>query len=133
MYRLSYDGTIVDEPEFLVMGGQAEALTAELRNSYQAGLPLAEAIGVACRALGSVGGTNGTPRGLPAAQLEVAVLDRTRPNRKFRRIAGAALTALLPPPEDGQAVNPPAEDVPPGDGSETPDGESSGSTPEKDT
>src|SRR6266567_2126662 len=49
---------------------------------YQAGLPLAEALAVTVRALGSVGG-NGSPRTLPANQLEVAVLDRTRPSRKF--------------------------------------------------
>jgi proteasome alpha subunit len=97
MYRLSYDGTIVDEPEFLVMGGQAEALTGSLRQTYIAGLPLADALRVAVDALGSVGG-NGGPRALPAGQLEVAVLDRTRPNRKFRRITGNALTALLPRP-----------------------------------
>ena len=34
---LSYDGTIVDEPDFLVMGGQAEALTTEMRRTYQRG------------------------------------------------------------------------------------------------
>src|ERR1700759_30901 len=38
MYRLSYDGTIVDEPGFLVMGGQAESLTTNLRGSFTAGL-----------------------------------------------------------------------------------------------
>ncbi len=37
LYRLSYDGTIVDEPEFLVMGGQAEAITTEMRAHLQAG------------------------------------------------------------------------------------------------
>src|ERR1700759_3824518 len=31
LYRLTYDGTIVDEPEFLVMGGQADAIMNELR------------------------------------------------------------------------------------------------------
>jgi hypothetical protein len=31
-----------------------------------------------------------------AAQLEVAVLDRKRAQRKFKRLAGAALTSLLP-------------------------------------
>ena len=37
LYRLSYDGTIVDEPEFLVMGGQAEALTTEMKRTFAAG------------------------------------------------------------------------------------------------
>ena len=61
MYRLSYDGTIVDEPQFLVMGGQADALTSSLRQMYKAGLPLRDALHVAVGALGSVGG-NGAAR-----------------------------------------------------------------------
>jgi proteasome alpha subunit len=96
MYRLTYDGTIVDEPEYVVMGGPAEALTTEMRSAYTPNLPLPDALAMAVRALGSVGGTNGAPRELPAGQLEIAVLDRNRGKRKFKRIAGAALTALLP-------------------------------------
>jgi len=46
-------------------------------------------------ALGSVGGENGKPRTLSATQLEVAVLERTRPGRAFRRIVGAALERLV--------------------------------------
>src|SRR6201985_565820 len=53
LYRLSYDGTIVDEPGFLVMGGQAETLTTELKQTYQPALPLADALRVAVHALGS--------------------------------------------------------------------------------
>ena len=32
LYRLSYDGTIVDEPNFLVMGGQADAVAAQVKD-----------------------------------------------------------------------------------------------------
>jgi proteasome alpha subunit len=32
---------------------------------------------------------------IPAAQLEVAVLDRTRPRRAFRRLSGVVLEDLL--------------------------------------
>ncbi|MGX7679695.1 proteasome subunit alpha [Jatrophihabitans sp. DSM 45814] len=96
LYRLSYDGTIVDEPQFLVMGGQADAVTAAVKDSFRPGLPLAEAIPLAVTALGSVGADNGTPRVIPADGLEVAVLDRTRAKRKFRRIAASALASLLP-------------------------------------
>src|SRR6476660_7029724 len=99
LYRLTYDGTIVDEPEFLVMGGQAEAITTELRRNFTAGGSLHECLAAAVAALGSAGGTDGKPRVLPTAQLEVAVLDRTRGKRKFRRLTGAALTQLLPPGE----------------------------------
>jgi proteasome alpha subunit len=96
MYRLTYDGTIVDEPDFLVMGGPAEALTSEMKSAFAENLPLRDALGIAVRALGSVGGTNGAPRTLPAGQLEVAVLDRNRGKRKFKRITGAELADLLP-------------------------------------
>jgi proteasome alpha subunit len=96
LYRLSYDGTIVDEPNFLVMGGQADAVAGQVRDAYRPGLPLAEAMAVAVRALGSVGGENGSQRNLAADGLEVAVLDRNRAKRKFRRITGAALASMLP-------------------------------------
>jgi proteasome alpha subunit len=106
LYRLSYDGTIVDEPNFMVMGGQADAVAGKVRDAYRPGLPLAEAMSVAVRALGSVGGENGSARSLSADSLEVAVLDRNRTKRKFRRITGAALESLLPRSQnddDGQA------------------------------
>ncbi|HEY2166891.1 MAG TPA: proteasome subunit alpha [Jatrophihabitantaceae bacterium] len=125
LYRLSYDGTIVDEPDLLVMGGQAEALTAEARKNFRPGLDLAGAIHVAVNALGAVGGADGKPRRLPATQLEVAVLDRTRGKRKFRRITGQALTPLLPPGQ-GETASPaptdtPRHDADDGDESDQPD------------
>jgi proteasome alpha subunit len=110
LYRLSYDGTIVDEPGYLVMGGQAETLTAEVKREYVAGSSLAEALSVAVTALGSVGGVDGGSRSLSAEQLEVAILDRTRAKRKFRRIIGAALTELLPTSVGSQPS--PAESAP---------------------
>ena len=96
LYRLLFDGSIFDEPEYVVLGGQGEPIVAALKDGYRADLPLAEALALAIRGLGTVGADNGKPRDLAANQLEVAVLDRGRPARKFRRVQGAALTALLP-------------------------------------
>jgi proteasome alpha subunit len=110
LYRLTYDGTIVDEPDFLVMGGQADAIGSELRRQFTVGQSLHDSLVAAVGALGSAGGTDGKPRVLPTAQLEVAVLDRTRGKRKFRRISGAALSALLPSPEDGNGAEPAGDD-----------------------
>ena len=124
IYRLSYDGTIADEPEFLVMGGQAEALTASLKRTYQKGLSLGDAVDVAVRALGSVGGENGGSRTMLATQLEVAVLDRGRQQRTFKRILGATLAALLPQPgkpsPEPAAAPEPAGEPEPGPGPESP-------------
>ncbi|HJQ43973.1 MAG TPA: hypothetical protein VJ831_12870, partial [Jatrophihabitantaceae bacterium] len=121
---LTYDGTIVDEPGFLVMGGQADAINTQLRDQYAAGLDVRGALALAVGALGSAGGPDGSPRALPAEQLEVAVLDRTRGKRKFRRLTGLALTELLPPDQGGTPGPPPPVDTPPhdqnGDGSAPP-------------
>jgi proteasome alpha subunit len=104
LFRLTFDGSVVDEPDFVVMGGQAEAVSANLREHYRAGMSLSDALDVGVRALSAVspataGNGSGSPTLLAAAQLEVAVLDRSRPKRSFRRVVGAALRSLL----DGDA------------------------------
>jgi proteasome alpha subunit len=115
LYRLTFDGSVVDEPDLVVMGGQAEAVSGNLREHFQPGLSLADALGVGVRALSAVspataGNGNGSgPALLGAAQLEVAVLDRRRPKRAFRRVVGAALRTLLGEPDgDGGGEAPEA-------------------------
>src|ERR1700709_310476 len=71
LYRVSYGGTIVDEPDFLVMGGQADTVAGALKQSFRTNLPLAEAVSGAAQAVGSVGGENGAGRVLGAGQPEV--------------------------------------------------------------
>ncbi|MET7963843.1 proteasome subunit alpha [Micromonospora zamorensis] len=107
LYRLTYDGSVNDEPGRMAMGGQAEAITGVLKSQHRADMSLGEAVRVAVQALSTVGGEGGAARTIAANQLEVAVLDRHRVGRTFRRITGAALTALL----DGEvsAAEQPAE------------------------
>jgi proteasome alpha subunit len=95
LYRITYDGSVMDEPGFMAMGGQAEAISNVLRSRHDGSAQIGAALALAVEALASVGGENGTPRELGVGQLEVAVLDRSRKGRAFRRIAGAALTTLL--------------------------------------
>jgi proteasome alpha subunit len=92
LYRLTYDGSVADEQGFVVMGGNAEAIGAKLQDGHRVGIPLAEGLRLAVDALSAA---DGEQRTLAAEQLEVAVLDRTRPRRKFRRYADAALEQLL--------------------------------------
>ncbi|GGK42471.1 proteasome subunit alpha [Pilimelia terevasa] len=113
LYRLTYDGSVQDEPGRMAMGGQAEAIGGVLKERHEAGMSLEAALHLAVEALTSVGGENGAPRTLAADQLEVAVLDRRRVGRTFRRITGAALTALLTPPAEGTPAA--APDGPPAD------------------
>jgi proteasome alpha subunit len=98
LYRLTFDGSVVDEPDFVVMGGQADAVTGQLRENFRTGLSLSDALMVGVRALSASSPAlsgNGDRGLLPAGQLEVAVLDRRRPKRAFRRVVGAALGTLL--------------------------------------
>ncbi|QWF85445.1 proteasome subunit alpha [Amycolatopsis sp. CA-230715] len=107
LFRLTYDGSIGDEPRFVVMGGHADTITTKLKESYEPGLELADAVKIAVEALrsptaatGSGSAANGNGDSEPV-KLEVAVLDRNRPRRAFKRIEGAALEAVLPAPDKG--------------------------------
>jgi proteasome alpha subunit len=104
LYRITYDGSITDEPQFVVMGGTTEPISAKLRDTYRSGLELKEAIGIAVEALQAAStGNGGTHEVLGVGALEVAVLDRTRQRRTFRRITGNVLRDLLP--EANRAVS----------------------------
>lgn len=101
LYRITYDGSIYEEPDFVVMGGTTEPISTAMRAAYRPNMSLAEATAAAVGALRSTGGTNASSsadsgRELGPDQLEVAVLDRRRPRRAFRRLVGAALNAVLP-------------------------------------
>src|SRR5712691_5479197 len=75
------------------MGGQADQVAAVLKDNYADSMPLADALAAAIAALS--GQANGERPEITAGQLEVAVLDRERAHRKFRRLTGARLEALL--------------------------------------
>ncbi|HEV2636595.1 MAG TPA: proteasome subunit alpha [Actinocrinis sp.] len=93
IYRLTYDGSVADAQDFVVMGGPAEAVSTVLKRTYVAGATLGEVLRVAVDALGRDGTE---PRTIAPNQLEVAVLDRNRKQeRKFRRVTGAQLARLL--------------------------------------
>ena len=93
VYRLTYDGSVADEHGYAVMGGSAEQIGAYLEQHYRTGASLSDVLSLAVNALGHDGDE---PRTLDANQLEVAILDRTRTQkRKFRRLVGPALERLL--------------------------------------
>src|SRR5919112_6368732 len=59
LYRITYDGSVMDEPGFMAMGGQAEAISNVLRERHDSAADLPSALALAVGALGSVGGENG--------------------------------------------------------------------------
>jgi proteasome alpha subunit len=91
MYRLTYDGSVADESGFVAMGGKADELATYLKDHHTAGLALRDAMHVAVQAL-----TGQEEKDFQPDLLEVAVLDRTRPRRKFKRLLGDQLAALMP-------------------------------------
>ena len=93
IYRITFDGSVADEHGFVVMGGQADQVAAVLKDQYSDGMTLGQAFGVAIRALAGQG--NGDRQDITATQLEVALLDRGRAHRTFRRLTGPRLETLL--------------------------------------
>jgi proteasome alpha subunit len=89
LFHILYDGTVVDESDFTVLGGDADAIAERLGEAFGDGLGLPDALKAACSAIG------GPDRSLVADDLEVAVLARSNGRRAFRRIEGTELAGLL--------------------------------------
>jgi proteasome alpha subunit len=115
IYRLTYDGSVSDEEGFVAMGGQAETVTQHLRDHHRPDASFEEAVAVAVHALEAgtatppaAGPAGAQPPGnglrrLSATQLEVAVLDRSKPRRTFRRIPVPVLERILQADSDAAA------------------------------
>jgi proteasome alpha subunit len=91
LFRITFDGVVLDEDHFSVIGGEAEPITERLKQSWQADLTLADALRTARAALA------GDDRSIEPGQLEVAVLSRGNGRRAFRRVDKAALEEILAP------------------------------------
>jgi proteasome alpha subunit len=89
MFHILYDGTVMDEQGFTVLGGQAESIIEVTRERYSADLDRAGAVRLGATVLAAEG------EALAASQLEVAFLDRARTRRAFQRIRGDDLAAIL--------------------------------------
>lgn len=93
IYRITFDGSVVDEQGFLAMGGSAEQVTTALKERFDKDASLGAALSAAVHALRH---ENGEERDLDSSGLEVAVLERGRhEHRKFRRVTGDRLTSLM--------------------------------------
>ena len=89
LFHVLYDGTVMDEQNFSVLGGEAEATAERLASTWQAGMGLNRALGVAVAALA------GTERNLVAGDLEVGVLSRSNGRRCFQRLNDELVGQLL--------------------------------------
>jgi proteasome alpha subunit len=103
LYRITYDGSINDEPHFVVMGGTTEPIITALNDSFAENANLSQAAKIAVDALKAGANGGSESRTLGPSTLEVAILDANRPRRAFRRITGSALEALLPEEDSASA------------------------------
>ena len=89
LFHILYDGTVVDERNYTVLGGDAEAIGGYMKESFVEGQSLDAAVSEATKALA------GSERTLSANHLEVAVLCRTNGRRCFRRLPDSAVAGAL--------------------------------------
>ncbi len=89
LFHILYDGTVVDERNYTVLGGDAEAIGGYMKESFVEGQSLDAAVSEATKALA------GRERTLSANDLEVAVLCRTNGRRCFRRLPDSAVAGAL--------------------------------------
>ena len=79
LYRIQYDGTVMDEEAYCCIGGDADAVRERVSDGYDPSLGVDAAIRLARRALA------GDEREISAADLEVAVLEAIVPDASHRR------------------------------------------------
>ena len=92
LYRVGFDGTIQDQEGYCAIGGSVDSLQANLAANYKSGLSLRDAVRLGRDTLQRA--ENGFPD-LAAEKLEVALLDRARSGRRFRRLSADEIRTLL--------------------------------------
>jgi proteasome alpha subunit len=89
LFHILYDGSVVDEDRYSVLGGEAEAIAGRMDSGFQPDWDLAGALRTAAGALA------GPDRAPVAADLEVAVLARTNGRRAFGRLNDEEVATAL--------------------------------------
>jgi proteasome alpha subunit len=92
LYRVGFDGTIQDQEGYCAIGGSVDSLQAHLAANYRAGLSLRDAVRLGRDTLQRA--ENGQPD-LAAEKLEIALLDRARSGRRFRRLGAEEIRTFL--------------------------------------
>ena len=85
MFHILYDGTVMDQRDTAVLGGDAEAIGGRLSEAFEDGLDLTAAVRLGVASLG------GPVREVPVTELEVGVLSRGNGRRCFPRLTEAEI------------------------------------------
>jgi proteasome alpha subunit len=89
LFHIMYDGTVVDEHQFTVLGGDMETIRGRMAERFVAGSTLRDAVRCAHQALSPLD----TP--IKDSELEVAVLARDKSRRCFQRLSESTITQYL--------------------------------------
>jgi proteasome alpha subunit len=89
LFHILYDGSVVDEERFSVLGGEADAITTRIEEGFRPDWSLDEGVRRTAHAL------YGPDREPVAADLEVAVLSRADGRRAFHRLEDNEIEAAL--------------------------------------
>jgi proteasome alpha subunit len=89
LYRIAYEGTISDEADFAVLGGDAETIKGRFADLEVGHLSLSQTLKNAVSALA------GPDRELPVTDLEVGVLEDRGDRRTFARLDDEQIARLL--------------------------------------
>jgi proteasome alpha subunit len=88
MFHITFDGTVIDQRDTAVLGGDTEPVATRLREGWSEGLDLAGAVRLGAAALAG-------DRTLPHTELEVAQLARGNGRRCFRRLDDPTVAEIL--------------------------------------
>jgi len=89
LFHIMYDGTVIDEHQFTVLGGDMETIRGRMAERFVAGSNLQDAVKFAHQALST------TDLPINSSELEVAVLTRSSTRRCFSRLSEATITQYL--------------------------------------
>jgi proteasome alpha subunit len=94
LFHILYDGTVMDERRYVVLGGDADTIIERLEAAWSDSFSIADGLRAASSAL------SGPDRQLRGDDLEVAVLERASQRRCFRRLTDSEVDDVLGAPAE---------------------------------
>ena len=92
IYRLTFDGSVVDEKNFVAIGGDSEKINELLKSSWKNNIQSQEAIKLSLKILNEASTSD---KKITNESIEVAILDRKKIGRKFVRLNQSELSQIL--------------------------------------
>ena len=89
LFHVLYDGTVLDEHDYCVLGGDSESVVVRLKSAFKPDTALNDVVKLATAVLA------GPDRKLSHEDLEVAVLERNGRRRCFRRIEDLEIQSFI--------------------------------------